>query len=248
MIYDGFDFSPYLIVNDIRRPILPPQSLTYKTVFGRDGAYFFRKQHEPIVIPVDVTIYEKNVSDYREKIRFLSGKLNKSKPKPLIFSDEPDRYIEGIIQDTTELEEVLTVGQGTLHFFCPDPYYYAIEDEVFTFHSEGSHDFSREKGNTESLPIIEIEGSNSGGIITLKSDDTTINFDGDLFEGEILVFDSKLVTSYIVQTNGVKKSANNDIDTMDFPFLRVGANNIQVITEGNASVNEIRIYCLSRWT
>ncbi|MBM7717203.1 putative phage tail component-like protein [Bacillus thermophilus] len=246
--YDNFNFSPYLTVNDIKRPILPPQSLATKTILGRDGAYFFQKQHEPIILPVSITVIEETAINYRERIRFLSGKLNKREPKPIVFSDEPNMFIEGIIQDTTEMEEVLSIGQGDLNFFCPDPFYYAIEDEIFTFKAPGTYSIVRNKGNTESLPIIEIKGTNALGAITVETDNAKITFDGKLSSGEILVFDSKYITSYILQTDGKKRSANNDIDSMTFPYFEMGSNNIKVATVGDATVSEIKVHSKSRWT
>ena len=99
----------------------------------------------------------------------------------------------------------------------------------------------------ESFPIIEIEGSNSIGEIIIETENTSVTFDGDLASGEVLTFDSKLITAYVVQADGTKRSANNDLDTMDFPLLNVGANHIDVSTTGNATVSEIRIYAKSMW-
>ena len=245
--YDGFDLSPYLTVNAIGRPLLPPQILSIKSISGRDGVYFFRKRSGAIIIPVSVTIHVKTIPDYRKRVRFLASKFNKDEPKPMIFSDEPEMFINGIVQDESELEEVLETGQGDISFLCPDPFYYAIENEVFTYVSAGDYNFTRELGNTESYPYIEIEGSNSGGLIMLETDNAKINFDGDLAIGETLVFDSDLITSFIIQTDGTQRSGNNNIDSMDFPVLVVGANNIKVSVTGGASVKSIKVYAHSRW-
>lgn len=247
MNYDNFDFSPYLIVNDIGRPLLPPQRLFTKEMQGKHGAYFFDKEHGPIILPVSVTIHEDLDMSYMEMKRFIAGNLNKKEPKRLIFEDEPDRYIEGIIQDETEINDLLEAGSTVLNFFCPDPFYYAIDDEVFSYNNAGTFNFSRSKGNEESEPLIEIEGTNNGGIITLATDNTEINFDGVLRSGEILVFDSSFITSYVEQTDGVIRSANDDIDTMDFPIFPVGANKLIVSVQGKANVTAVRIYAKSRW-
>lgn len=245
--YDGFDLSDYLLVIDIGRPLMPPQELTTKAILGRNGVYFIEKKHGPVVIPVEVMIYEDLGMTYSEMKRFLAEKLNKKSPKRLIFHDEPDRYIDAIIQDETEIRNLIQAGQGTLNFFCPDPYYYAIEDEVFTYNGPGGFNFTRAKGNEESEPLIEIEGTNSGGAITIKTDNTEIVFDGRLSTGEILVLDSHFITAYVIQTNGSQRSANNDIDNMTFPILQVGANHVEIQCQGNATVNTVRIYARSRW-
>jgi predicted phage tail component-like protein len=247
MIYDNFNFSPYLIIQDIGRPLLPPRRITDKSIFGKSGSYFFGVQHEPIEIPVKVSFYEDIQLTYREKTRLIAGRLNKTEPKQLIFEDEPNVYINGIIRDSTDIDNLIRAGTSVLRFYCPDPFYYEIVDEVFTFNEVGTYDIEREKGNIESLPTIEIRGVNHGGEIIIETDTTKITFNGLLDEGEVLVFDSKFITSYIIETNGERRSGNNDIDTMIFPYLIVGPNRLKVSTNGNAVVNEIKVYANSRW-
>lgn len=247
-IYDNFDFSDYLLVRDIGRPILPPQKLYYTNIFGRNSAYFFMKEHKPVILPVEVSIFEDSNMTYRQMVRFLGSKLNKSKPKKLIFLDEPNMFIKGIIDDTTDLNNLVKAGQGVISFFCPDPLYYEINDEIFTFNSTGKHTVTRLKGNTESLPLIEIKGTNKNGIITIKTDYTTINYDGVLNKGETLVLDSNLITSYIVKSDGEKISANDDIDTMNFPYLEMGDNSFEFTVKDGATITEISIIARSRWT
>lgn len=244
--YDGFDLSNYLLVEDIGRPIMPPQELVTKSIYGRRGAYYLDKQDEPITIPVDVTIYEQPNMTYRQFTRFLASKLYKNEPKQLIFDDEPNVFIDAIIQGDTDLENMIEAGSGTLEFYCPDPSYYELNDEIFNL-TVGKNEVVREKGNTDSFPLIEIEGTNNGGIITISTDATEINFDGDLNDGDVLTLDSDLITSYIDRNDSERVSANNDVDTMDFPVLAVGLNHIEISTEGNATVNSVRITARSRW-
>lgn len=246
--YDDFDFSPYLIVNYVGKPLLPPQTLFTKSIGGRPGAYFFEKKDEPIIIPVGITLSEDTLTNYFERKRFLSGHFNKERPKKIVFGNEPHMYIEGILEGSTDLDEIASFGQGVLNFFCPDPFYYAIDDEFFAFKDAGKYSFRRDKGNTKSLPLVEIKGTNSNGVITLKASNTTINFDGTLKTGETLVFDSDLITSYILKENGEKESANDDIDTMTFPFLKMGLNEFEISIKDGATIQEVRIQARSRWT
>ncbi|ATO38762.1 distal tail protein Dit [Geobacillus thermodenitrificans] len=245
--YDGFDLSPYLLVRDIGRPLMPPQEITSMSIAGRHGAYFLEKRHQSVVIPVEVVIFEHLDMSYFELKRFLAGKLNKSEPKPLIFDDEPDKYINAIIQDQTEIDDLIRAGQGTLNFFCPDPFYYAIEDEVFEFSGAGVYVINRQKGNEYSEPLIEIQGTCSGGSIGVRTPFTSVRFSGTLQQGETLVLDSQLVTSYIVDGYGNKRSANQHLDSMDFPFLDIEENEVEFFTEGNATIQKATVYARSRW-
>jgi len=247
VIYDGFNFNPYLDISDIGRPLLPPQEVLSKIIIGKDGAYFLAKRHESIEIPVEVSFHEDLELTFREKTRLISGNLNKHEPKRLIFDDEPNVYIEGIIRSSTDIENLIRAGETVLNFYCPDPFYYEINDEVFIYNLPGGYDFTRVNGNVESFPRIEIEGENQNGNLIIETDNTKITFNGILSSGEILILDSKLITAYIIQSDGTRRSANNDIDTMDFPLLVVGANHIDFIVSGGASVQEARIYANSMW-
>lgn len=246
MNYDGFDLNDHVIITDIRRPLLPPQDVRDKKIFGMSGAYFLVKQHEPINIPVDIAFHEDSDLSYRERTRFIAKKLNKREPKRIIFNDEPDVYINGIIRDDTDIETLVKTGETTLNFYCPDPYYYCLNEEAFTFSSEGRHNFTRVQGNEQSLPLIEIRGSNSYGEITIEINDSKITFNGNLTSGETLVLDSNFITSYILKSNGEKDSANQYIDSMDFPILNPDSNFIDVSTSGNASITEIVVNANSR--
>lgn len=246
-IYDGFDLSPYLLIQDIGKPLMPPQRIHSMSITGRHGAYFLGKQHEPIIIAVEVMIYEDLNMSYAEKKRFLAGKLNKKEPKPIIFPDEPDKYINGIITDNLDIWNLIEAGESILRFYCPEPYFYAIEDEVFTFNGTGSFNFTRVKGNEESEPIFEIQGTNNGGEFIITTDNTELIFDGVLNDGETLVLDSHYITSYILGTDGEKRSANDYLNSMEFPVLQVGANQLKLSTKGTASISKTTVYAKSRW-
>ena len=244
--YNGHDLSNLLIVNSIGRPILPPQILSTKEIYGRPGAFFFEKRHGPVVIPVGVTLNAKGHTQYRALVRQLAVYLDVEEPKPMIFSDESDKYISGILQDESALEEIATTGQGELQFYCPDPFWYALEDDVMSWNGPGTYVLDR-KGTANSEPLIEIKGANNGGKITLQTDNTTINFTGILSSGETLVLDSALITAYIIKNDGSQVSAIHDIDTIIMPILVPGANQLTISVSGGASVTQFKVTARSRW-
>lgn len=247
--FNGTDLSPYLIVNDIKRPILPDQELTTLSIPGRQGAFLFYKQKGALIIQVDVTIKAKDRAELREKIRTIADILDTDDELTgqLIFADEPDKYVMAAIEGSTDLNEIYKTGQGTLTFYAPDPYYYALSDDVFIYTTPGSYTFTR-KGTAPSYPLIEIQGTNSGGVITISSNDVnTIKFDGDLKTGEKLFLDSNLITAYIEKTTGEKVSVMDKLDNLDFPVLKKGENTVTVSVENGATVTSVNIKCNSRW-
>lgn len=246
LTFNGHDLSDLLIVNNVGRPILAPRHLSTKEIYGRPGAFFFEKRDGPILLPVEVTLHEKDHQSYRSLVRELAVYLDTEEPVPMIFSDEPDKFIEGILADESVLDEIATVGQGEIQFFCPDPYWYAIEDDVMSWNGPGTYTLDR-KGTAVSYPKIEIQGSNVGGSIQLVTDNADITFTGELAAGETLVLDSKFVTAYIIKTDGTQESALNDIDNIDMPVLVPGANRLSISVEGNATVTQFKVTARSCW-
>lgn len=247
--FNGTDLSPYLEVNDIKRPILPDQELTTLSIPGRQGTFLFYKQKGALIIPVDVTIKGKTRADLRQKIRDVADILDTDEEltAQTIFHDEPDKYVMAAVDGATELNEIYKTGQGTLNFYCPDPYYYALSDDVFVYSAHGDYSFTR-KGTAPSYPLIKIEGTNSRGSITISSNGiNTLTFDGELKTGEVLVLDSDLITAYIEKTTGEKVSVMQHLDTLDFPVLKKGENTFSVSVDGGATVTSINVKCNSRW-
>lgn len=247
--FNGTDLSPYLEVNDIKRPILPDQELTTLSIPGRQGTFLFYKQKGALIIPVDVTIKGKTRADLRQKIRDVADILDTDEEltAQTIFHDEPDKYVMAAVDGATELNEIYKTGQGTLNFYCPDPYYYALSDDVFVYSEPGIYTFTR-KGTAPSYPLIEIQGTNSGGAITISSNNVnTMKFDGDLATGEKLVLNSDLITGYVEKTTGERVSIMDKLDNLDFPVLKKGENNLSVTVENGATVTSVNIKCNSRW-
>ncbi len=246
LTFKGRDLSAYLTVNNIGRPILAPKILYTKEIYGRPGAFFFEKRDGPILLPVEITLHEKDHQSYRSLVRELAALLDADQPEPIIFSDEPDKYIEGILTDESVLDEIATVGQGEIQFFCPDPYWYAVEDDVMSWSEPGTYTLDR-KGTADSFPKIEIQGTNNGGSIQIVTDNADITFTGELAAGETLVLDSKFITAYIIKSDGTQESALNDIDNIDMPVLVPGANRLSISVEGNATVTQFKVTARSCW-
>lgn len=244
--FNGVDFSDIVIVNDVKRPILPPQKLVALSIVGRQGSFLFYKQSEAYTIDVKITIKGKDHKDLRAKVRALAERLYTEDVAPLVFSDEPDKYIMAIISDDSELDEIYTIGQGTIKFYCPDPFWYAVNDDIFTYNSPGTYRFSR-KGTADSFPKIEIKGTNTGGSITISDGNNTMTFTGELLSGETLVLDSDLITAYIIKTNGDKVPVMDKLSNLDFPVLKKGTNTLSVSVSGGAAISQVKIYCKSRW-
>ena len=243
--YNGIDFTNLVKVQDVRRPILAPQRLSTVSIEGRHGSFFYKKTSESLNIEVALTLVASSPTDLRAKVRDIAEKLDAEEPQRLIIHDEPDKYVNAIIADESALETIFRIGQGTVTFFAPDPFWYAVEDDIFEYTVTGLQNFTR-KGNTDSYPRIEIKGVNNGGSITITTDNASMVFNGDLLAGETLVLDSDLLTAYVIKTDGSTVSALQYLDNLDFPVFVKGANSINVTVNG-ATLTSYKVICNSRW-
>lgn len=248
MTYDDqYSIDKGFHVTDVGRPVLPPIKSSTKSVLDSHGVYYFGSQYDAVEIPVEMAWKGKTANKTQEIKRGIAAWLQPKGLKKLIFDDEPDRYYSAVVTGDSDVENLARIGQGEITFLAPDPFAYALTDDVFS-DPDGSITFTR-KGTAESNPLIEVEGtSGSTEGFTMDLNGTAITFTGSLAAGETLVFDSKLITAYILKTNGDQVSAVNKINSLDFPITLPDINNqLTVTANGSASLTNVKITCRSRW-
>jgi predicted phage tail component-like protein len=138
--------SEYFYIQNIQRSILPPREISLLTVPARHGAYFTGARYGVRKIDINLTVVADTPTSYMETLRFLAFCMDIEEPSELIISDEDDKHYFAILSgDTDMVNSLMTVGEGTLSFLCPDPFAYANESKVitpvnrlFTFHNEGT--------------------------------------------------------------------------------------------------------------
>lgn len=244
--YDGRDLSDLFDVTNIRWNILPPQRINDMDILGRPGTIFLSKNDGPRQIEVDVVIQEQVSLTYLEQVMEVSTHLRKKEPKELIFQQYGDWKINAIVEGQTELETIVKHGTGTINFYCPDPAFYKVSDDIWNLNATSTKTWNRYRsGNDDSMPLIKIKGTNTNGSIKIRINDVSIEFDGSLISSETLNLDSRYLTAFI-EYSGMTRSAIDDLVNLDFPITRPGENIIQLTETGDASVNEITIQNNSR--
>jgi predicted phage tail component-like protein len=246
--FNGIDFSNKNIkVVEIQRPLIAPQKISTTSIEGKAEEVFHRRVSASYNIDVEFYLFSATGLTLISDIRDLAGDLDTSGPAVLKFNDEPDKYVKAIVEET-EIEKKGRYAIITVSFKVLDPYWYALSDDVFTYTTVGAKSFSR-KGNAESFPLIEVEGTSSAsGSFTVTANGLSVKYTGALVAGEKLVLDSALLTSYILKTDGVTKvSTLNKLDNLDFPVLRKGQNDFSITVAGGASLTKCKVTCNSRW-
>lgn len=170
----------------------------------------------------------------------------------LVLDTEPGRVYYARLQNGVSFEKMVRLSSTfELTFFCPDPFGYAKEDEVFSITSEGEHTVTRVLGNLESNPIYRLRGnfeSGAGNNVTILINDEELQIvNVDLKPTETFVVDTSKMTAWIEDEDRNKvKNALPYIVDLNFPTLRVGSNSISIAVT-NADFTELEIQAKSRW-
>lgn len=109
------------------RRILPPMNNHLVSIPGSDGVYDYGFNYGELIIEVDVLLFEESRAELRSRVREVAEWLGQKEAKELVFDDEPGKTYFARLSDSTELEELIYAGNGTITFLCPKPFAYGPE-------------------------------------------------------------------------------------------------------------------------
>lgn len=170
----------------------------------------------------------------------------------LTLDTEPGRVYYARLQEGVAFERVVRLAATFgLTFFCPDPFGYAAEDEVFTITAAGSHLIARRLGNLYSNPVYRLKGiltSGAGRYISITTNGAELKIaNAVLSASETLVVDTEKMTAWVEDADGnTLRNALPYIDELNFPTLDAGLNTVEVAVS-NAAFTELKIQAKSRW-
>lgn len=130
----------------IRRRILPPMNNHLVSIPGSDGVYDYGFDYEGLLIEVDIMILGNGPTELRSRVRDLAEWLGQKETKELVFEDEPNMTYFARLSDSTDLEEVIHTGKGTLTFLCPKPFAYGPEKDQLIAGIVKQHDTDTQEG------------------------------------------------------------------------------------------------------
>lgn len=213
MIFNGIDFNDYLVVERIRRKLLPPINVVSINVPGDLGARFPTVQVESNIIEVDVRIIEKDREAVQAKAREVAGLLFTREPKKLKLKDEPDKFNMAILQGDIDLEKFMNTGYAVLEFLCLDPLAYS--DNISSFQNINNKDII----NNGTAPVfgkitIKIVNESPNVKITLQNTGEYIFLEGPFVTNDILHID---LEKEVVTKNGISIPASLDSDFFKIP-------------------------------
>lgn len=150
MVYNGFDFGPYLKANP-HRSLVPPTAVAVDEVPGRDGTRFRSARLGELSIVVDVELRAGRREDVAELRHRLAARLWSPAPAPLFLPDDPYRYHMAVLDGQSDLDVLWRTGQAQLTFRAPDPVMYGAERQAELSGETAVH----VGGNRPTYPVIE---------------------------------------------------------------------------------------------
>ena len=122
--FGGRNLSPYILVTDVKRQVVPKRRITQTQIPGMDGALVSSVELDAMEVTVTCCIKRRLMREVSEARRALASLLSSKEPAPLVLPDEPDLYLMALYEGGAEPSALSRVPDVDLVFLCPEPVAY----------------------------------------------------------------------------------------------------------------------------
>jgi predicted phage tail component-like protein len=216
----------YLLVNKIKRELMPSVSVPSFKIPKRAGEVGLDAEIASRVFTMDITILGDNSADLQTKKRAISAWLFSENEETLIFSDEPTKEYRVRFNSNADLEQIIDMGQGQISFTAFDPFAYDTYET--TKLGAGDSDTYENTGTFKTYPRIRIVPNATVNSIKIfnETNGQTISYNASVPAWSVIIFDCEENRVYMEAT-GESVMQNIDLST-EFFALEVGSNTIRV--------------------
>lgn len=261
--YDNFG----IIAKTVNRPLLPTKRRSDVVIPGRHGSYDFSDDsYENIVIPVLIQYVDETFEDQRIRARRIAAWLSQTVFKPLIFTDEPDKYYSAKIYDSTALARIVELVPGestTINFECY-PLAFSLVADLWSLRVIEPQ-VIQNGGTEKTFPVITITPITlSGGMDEAVEVTGAFNPDDPLVQtltspvaitigGKTLVYTGTLTEgqSLIINTETYQatKGGTNVLSAIsgEWPVMEVGPNEISIADTTSECGAVVEVLFRKRW-
>jgi len=230
--FDGETSSNFgIIVKDVRRQLLPGSNHKLLKVPGRAESYVMPRELRDREIRIDCIITSNSLTGLQQKVLDTAEWLQKNEYKILSFSDQPDRYYRAILVEPVGMEQIVSIGQFTLHFVA-EPLAYGGEQNVYFVNDTATVD---NQGTFESQPVFT-------AVFTGVAAEWKVTGPGGAYIRVVYGFKSGDTLEVNVATGAILINDTRAMDKLDwqnsrlFP-LRVGENNLFILPTNVCETN-----------
>ena len=221
-IFNGRDLSPYLLVTNVSREIVPKRAVQTQQISAQTlvASYGF----EPMTLKVTCSLMKESMQDTAKTRRVLAEALYTQEPKKLLLPDERGTYYYALYAGGATPQELAKYPTVELEFFVPDPIAYGghHEERVQTHEDGTTEDTMLVGGTYPAKPKITIacESRFYSMEIANKTTGKKVCFAEDFKSNQIVTIDCELerVSVSTVESNpngGEMLKAN----TRDIPLF-----------------------------
>lgn len=221
-IFNGRDLSPYLLVTNVSREIVPKRAVQTQQVSTQTlvASYGF----EPMTLKVTCSLMKESMQDIADVRRMLAEVLYTQEPKKLLLPDERGTYYYALYAGGATPQELVKYPEVEFEFFVPDPIAYGgHHKETIQLHGDGTtEDVMLVGGTYPTKPKITIacEPNYYPMEIVNKTTGKKICFIEDFKSNQIVTIDCELervsVSTVAPNPNGGEMLKAN---TRDIPLL-----------------------------
>lgn len=173
VFFDEVEITQLLKVVNVQRGIMPERTNYTVEVPSRHGAYYTGHKYGARTVSIDFLMLGSDLNSLQALKKALAFMLDIDRPAKLKFDDEPDKLLYAVLDGSTDVDEILKEGRGTLTFICHDPFYYAEAEKEFTGASGGLMTINN-LGTISTDPRFTLDFTGDCGFIALASPDGVI--------------------------------------------------------------------------
>ena len=136
-IFNGRDLSPYLLVTNVSREIVPKRAVQTQQVSAQTlvASYGF----EPMTLKVTCSLMKESMQDIADVRRMLAEVLYTQEPKKLLLPDERGTYYYALYAGGAIPQELVKYPEVEFEFLVPDPIAYGgHHKETIQMHGDGT--------------------------------------------------------------------------------------------------------------
>ena len=218
--YNGEDLSPFLKIVKVNRGILPERENLRYEIPKLSGSHYSHYRYKEKIIPVEIIIISNDINLVR---RALASFLDVKQPEKLIFDDEPDYYWMAVPDGAINLDEILTLGKGTINFLCPKPWAYKAGVSEFLLNSGPNKFTVYNYGTAPTNPKFTINFDSDCGFVGITSPQGVIQLGNKISPDSVAVPSSEKLINNVFNGTGNTTWAKNTFQPLHFNSQASGA-------------------------
>lgn len=167
---NGKQMPGFVKVESFEFSILPPMQNNMIQVRGKKGHYFYDQQLGQRMLNANIII-KAEANKVIEYTRELAEWLYNPEPVKLVLDEEPDKYYMVVPDGETTINEIVSVGMGTISFVCTEPFAFSVDETEHVFTpAANTPTYVNVGGTAEAYPEIEVTLTQDAESIAVVAD------------------------------------------------------------------------------